>query len=174
MNMNPMNIMMGNMNQQIVNKGKEICLTIISKNKKEFINCFEGDKASIIKEKYNLSNQNTLVFNCKPINYKLSIKENEICDGSWIYETNFIKNIIFVNRDIKRSIPLSEDCPIGIALFYYYMKFDRINHILTAISGGKQEFFFSYNYNKLKIGDETPIKDIFLNDPNPYVKTINL
>ena len=34
MNMNPMNIMMGNMNQQMEDKGKEICLTIISKNKK--------------------------------------------------------------------------------------------------------------------------------------------
>jgi len=173
MNMNPMNIMMGNMNQQMEDKGKEICLTIISKNKKEFFKCFEGDKVSIIKEKYNQFNQNSLTFNYKPISCNLSIKENEICDGSWIYETNFVKNIIFVNGDIKRSISLSEDCPIGIALIYYYMKFGRINHIMTAIGGGKQEFSFLYNDKELKIGDKTPIKEIFLNDPNPQVKIIN-
>ena len=67
-------------------------------------------------------------------------------------------------------MPLSEDCPIGIALIYYYMKFGKINHIMTAIGGGKQEFSFLYNDKELKIGDKTPIKEIFLNDP---VRIIN-
>jgi hypothetical protein len=66
MNMNPFNIMMGNLNQQKENKGKEINLKILSENKSKIISCFRLDKASILNEKYNV-NEGVLIFNYKPI-----------------------------------------------------------------------------------------------------------
>ena len=77
MNMNPFNIMMGNMNQQKENKEKEIYLAIISENKSELIKCFKEDKVSLLNEKYNL-NEGILTFNYKPIDYDKTIAENKI------------------------------------------------------------------------------------------------
>ena len=83
MNMNPMNIMMGNMNQQMKNKGKRISLIIISENKSEYINCFEDDKVSILYEKY--KGEGALTFNYKPIIGDFTIEENGISNNSFIY-----------------------------------------------------------------------------------------
>ena len=121
MNMNPFNMMMGNMNQQKENKEKEIYFAIISENKSELIRCFKEDKISLLKEKYNL-NEGFLTFNYKPIDYEKTIAENRIYDGSLIYIAHRIINIEFrTQRGTSTIICLSEDCPIRIALIYYYI-----------------------------------------------------
>ena len=169
MNMNPMNIMMGNMNQQMEDKGKEISLTIISENKKEYIKCFEGDKASIIKEKCNLTKV-FLTFNYKLINCDLTIKENGICYNSLIYVKYYMINLIFKNTNgTTNVICLSEDCPVRMALIYYYMKFGKINHIMTNFGGGNVDSLFLYNQKVLKVEDNTPIGEIFTDNPNPLI-----
>ena len=172
MNMNPMNIMMGNMNQQIEDKGQEISLAIISENKKEFIKCFERDKASIIEEKCNLSKA-FLTYNYKLINCDLTIKENGICDNSLIYVKYYMINLIFRNTNGTRNvICLSEDCPVSMALIYYYMKYGKINHIMTNFEGSKESLFL-YNHKSLEVGDKTPIGEIFKGISNPQI-TVNL
>ena len=175
MNMNQMNLMMGNMNQQIIDKGSKMSLTIISGNKKEFIECFENDKASILYEKSNQTG-GSLTFNYKIIDYDLTIKENGICDNSLVYVNHNIKNIVFKNytTGIMNSITLSDDCPIGIALIHYYLKLGRINYIMTIINGGKPESIISFCNMKLEIEDKTPIKEIFKSNDNPHVKVILL
>jgi len=96
MNMNQMNLMMGNMNQQMNENDKEISLTIILENKIELIKCFINDKASILKEKCNLT-KGALTFNYKVIDTELTIGENGIFNHSLIYEKNGVKSITFRN-----------------------------------------------------------------------------
>ena len=163
MNMNPFNLIMGNMNQQ-TNKGQEISLIIISENRREFIKCFEYEKASILKEKYKV--EGTLTFNYKEISSDFTLKENGICDGSLIYIKHKFKNIIFKNTYGKTNVfPLSEDCPIGIAFIHYCMRLGIINQLKTIFDGNNPELNFLYNYNRLKIY-KAPIKEIFaVNNP---------
>ena len=105
-NMSPMNIMMGNMNQQMENKGQEICLQIISENKSEYINCFEGDKASLLFEKY--KGEGALTFNYKPLDQDLTITKNGIEYNSLIYVKKYIINITFqTTQGMSKSIRLS-------------------------------------------------------------------
>ena len=166
MNMNPFNII-GNMNQQKDNKGKEICLKIISENKSELISCFRADKASVLNEKNNL-NEGTLIFNYKPIDYDKTIAANGIFDGSLIYVAHIIINIEFRHENgITNIIPLSEDCPIRIALIYYYISLGLMNFIM--MEGFDKDILFLYNASQLKIEDKTPIKQIF-NGTNPLVR----
>ena len=166
MNMNPFNIMLGNMNQQKENKRKEIYVKIISENKSELISCFREDKASILKEKYNL-NEGILTFNYKPIDYDKTIRENGICDGSLICIAHKIINIEFENENgITNVICLSEDCPISIALINYCI---NIGRIYLMMEGSYKDISFSYNARWFEFGDKTPIKEIF-NSTNPRIK----
>ena len=175
MNMNPMNLMMGNINQQMIEKGSKMSLTIISGDKKKCIEFFENDKASILYEKSNQT-RGSLAFNYKVIDYDLTIKENGVCDHSLVYVNHNIKNIVFKNSTtgISNSITLSDDCPIGVALIHYYMKLGRINYIMTIINGGKPESIISFCDMKLEIEDKTPIKEIFKSNNNPHVEVILL
>ena len=172
-NMNQMNMMMGNMNQAMEDKGKEISLTIIEESKRESIICFESDKASIIKEKCNLTNV-FLTFNYKFIYPNLTLKENGISwTNSLIYVKDYMINIKNTNG-ITNVIPLSEDCPVRMAIIYYYMKLGKINHIATNFVVDKPEFIFIYNQKHLELGDKAPIGEIFKGNLNPLVTVILL
>ena len=167
MNMNPMNIMMGNMNQQMENRGEVISLSIISEKKGESIECFINDKASILYEKCNLTKK-ALTFNYKPIDPDLTIKENGIIlNNSLIYVNKKIINILFKDNQRKSfAICLSEDCPIEIALIYYFMMIGRI------MDRENPKFAFLYNAEQLKANDKTPIMQFFQNNYNPQVTVI--
>jgi len=174
MNMNPMmmdmnlsNSMIGNMNKQIEDK---FCLTIIKEKKIEYVECFSGDKASILKGKCNLSEE-LLSFNYKIIDCGLTIKENGINNGSYIYVVNNAQNIIFQNSEgIKNPISLSGDCPIGIALIYYYTMIGRLDLIMSFFCYNKEEIFFIFNENKIQIHDKTPINKFLNYLPSPIIK----
>jgi len=167
MNMNPFNIMMGNMNQQKENKGKKIYVKIISENKSELISCFRKDKASVLEEKFNL-NKRILTFNYKPIDYDKTIRENGIYDGSFIYITHKIINLEFKNENgTVNVICLSEDCPIRIAFIHYYISLGLIYSIM--MEGFYKDILFFYNGKILEIRDKTPIKEIF-NSTNPIIR----
>jgi len=168
-NMNPMmmnmNMNPGNMNQQMENKGKEITLTIISENKREYINCFGDDKASILYEKY--KGEGALTFNYKILNQYLTIKENGIYNDSFISvkkNKNFMNLTFEVNQRMIFLICLSEDCPIDIAFIYFFMRIGRI------IDRDNKNYVFFYKDNKMEIEDKTPIRDIFHGFPNPIVR----
>ena len=92
MNMNQSNSMIGNINKQRENKGIIFFLTIIREKKIEYVECFSGDKASILKEKCNLSEE-LPSFNYKIIDSDLTIKENRINNFSYIYAVNNAQNL---------------------------------------------------------------------------------
>ena len=165
---NPMNIRMDNINKP----RKEISITIKSENDKFIAKCYEEDNSSILMEKYNL--KGVLTFNYKPIELNLTLKENGIYSGFTAYIRPFIIRICFTNYlGQKNVISLSDDCPLEMAIIYYFIKIKREGLILKSFDG-VEELVFLYNAQKLKILDRSPIKKIFEFNPNPSVTVIKL
>ena len=154
-NMNPMMMNMS-MNQNIGNRGKEISLNI-KKNKNIFnIKCFEYDKASILKEKFNLNNNEKLTYYFKLIDDDLTIKENGIIDGSIINVTsNLMINVSFKDKQ-RTNLILEGDCPVGYALIHYclmrnvFLIFDFLNYNIS----------FLFNARRLEIQNKTTIYNL--------------
>ena len=79
-----------------------------------------------------------------------------------IYIAHKIINIEFrTQRGTSTIICLSEDCPIRIAIIYYFIR----------MGGFIKDIFFSYNEERLGIDDKNPIKKIF-NSTIPIVKVL--
>ena len=124
MNMNPMmmNMNMNKLNEQ-KDKGKEIILIMRRENKENniFVNCYEGDKASILREKCNANE--VITFNYKPINEYLSIKENGISNNAIINLTSSILNVSFsTSLGNNYIISLDQDCPVSVAIIFYCLE----------------------------------------------------
>ena len=157
-------MMMGNMNQQ--EKGKEINVEIISPDSGIInVRCFEKEKASFLMEKLNLNNNinekgKILLLDYQMIDQDLTIEENKIYNGSKIYISSKVINIVFVTHFGSFSFPLDENCPIGIAMILFIVKkIGKLKWIFDLINNRK--LLFIYNANKLNISDNTPIKQIF-------------
>ena len=169
-------MMMGNMNQQ--EKGKEINVEIISPDSGIInVRCFEKEKASVLREKLNLNNNinekgKILTLDYQMIDQDLTIEENKIYNGSKIYISSKVINIVFVTHFGSFSFPLDENCPIGIAMILFIVKkIGKLKWIFDLINNRK--LLFIYNANKLNISDNTPIKQIFKgNNIIPNVKVI--
>ena len=163
MNMNnPMNISMP-INKQIFEyKGKEIHLKVKSGiNEFDFV-CYQRDKASILKEKFN-NFEGDFVYNFKCINPNRTFIENGIKNSS-IIEIKPIINIIFDYLGDKISLILCEDCPLEFAIYFYLMK-QGDPYVFKNILEDKNCLKFLYNMEILKRNDQTPIKKIFQNMP---------
>ena len=136
----------------------------------ECVECSPRDKAFIIKEKCNLSEE-LLSFNYKIIDCNLTIKENGIHNGSYIYVVNKFQNLSFVNSEgIVHPLSLCGDCPIGIALIYYYIMIGRLDLIESIFCNHQEELYFIFNANKIKIHDKTPINQFLNYLPSPVIK----
>ena len=145
----------------------KISINIKSENDEFVVKIFEDDKVSILREKYNL--KKALTYNYKPLDENLTFKEIGIYHGSTIQEKNHIYTIHFQYNGKTIKVCLTEDCPLRMAIIYYLIKINREVLILQFFDG-KLEFFFIYNCAKLKINNNTPIKDIFDMSLNPLVK----
>jgi hypothetical protein len=87
MNNNQNNMMMGNINQE---KGQKIRVRVENENKRYIVNCFEGDKTSILKEKCNI-NKGYLAYGYLILDGEKTIKENEILDYSIVKVSQQLK-----------------------------------------------------------------------------------
>ena len=166
MNMSPLMINMENLNQQQNEKGKEIKVGVQIKNEifnGKYISFFEGDKASIIKEKFNIK-ENYLIYNYKEVDYSLTIKENEISDYSIINATNLIYDVIFTTTTGNtKTLHLDPDCPVEMAIIIYCIYKNKVYDLLEG------SIFFLYNAYKIKIRDKTHIKDYFKGTTRPKI-----
>ena len=168
MNMNHRMMNMNNLNNN-EDKGKEISVIIKTENNQNdrYVNCFENDKASILREKCNIK-EGILTYDYKVISENLSIKDNGIYNKANIKlknQTMKIYNVIF-NASLEGNlyrITLDGDCPIEIAIFIYIFETNKI----CALFNGEFNFFF--NASKLNIHDKTPIKQIFYDMINPTI-----
>ena len=151
-NMNPMMMNMG-INQNIEDRGKEISVNIKKNNNIFNIRCFECDKASILKEKFNINNNEKLTYYFKLIDDDLTIKENGITNDSIINVTsNLMINVSFKDKQSTNLI-LEDACPIGYALIHYcllrnvFLIFDLLNKNIS----------FLFNARRLEIQNKTTL-----------------
>ena len=162
--MNPMIMNMNNINVQN-NKGREITVEIKFENNEKgmIVNCFEGDKASILKVKCNID-KGYLTNNFKYINENLSIKENEILNNATIKVRNTIYDMIFDYNSEIYTLHLDQDCPVGLALLIYGFEKKIINDVFNS------EIYFLTNANNLSIQDKTTLWIKFQYNEYPRVK----
>ena len=162
--MNPMmtnmnnNMMIGNINQIINIKGKEI--SVFYYNSKYTI--FEDEITYKLFEKINDFNWKLVTFkiNGNTLNPFISIAENGIKEGSNI-EINDCLNITFDGPFGKKTIIIDENFPFKKAVKQFLLRVGR--------KGKYNSFSFYYNANKISIEDEAPIKQLFQlskNHPN--------
>ena len=166
MNMSPLMINMKNLNQQQNEKGKEINVGIQLQNEifnGKFVSFFEGDKASIIKEKFNIK-EKYLTYKYKVIDDNLTIKENEISDYSIINVTNQIYNVKFTTTNgSTKTFFLDPECPVEMAIIIYCIYKNKVFDLLES------RISFLYNAYKIKIRDKTHIKELFKGNVNPKI-----
>ena len=163
MNMNPMNMNINNLN----NRGKEIRLMLKfenGENSGNYINFFEGDKASLIRQKFNVDS-GILTNKYKLVNEDLTIKENDIESLSIIKVTNQIFNVLFfTTTGMKSQFLLDPDCSIGRAIIIYCVKNKKVYDLID------KRIHFLYNTNKFEFNDKTKLKYIFKGNVNPKIQ----
>ena len=174
--MNQMNNMIG-YNQQLLNRGREISLTIKTNDNVFYIKCFENDKVSILREKCNIIG-GIFTYKYQPIDENLTLKEYVIkYNSSYIEVKNNnigLKNILFQTTLGIINITLNYDCPLGIALSFFFIKYND-PLFLQKIFSEEIKYTFSYNAEFISIKDKTPIGEIFrgIDNPNIIVNFIN-
>ena len=170
MYMNKKKNKVNNNEQQKNDIDKQISITLKFKNEEFNIKCFENEKTSILKEKCNNIKKGPLVLNFQPICPELTLKQNGVYNGSTIYAINekkLIYNLVFENsNDISYTISLSEDCPLHIAILYYYICLDD-PYYSNFIFKSKEKLIFSYIAKNLKTQESTSIGKIFINNISP-------
>ena len=167
-NMNGMNMMMPNMNNLNQNIKKEISINLnFEDNRTINVKCFEDDNISILKNKCNI-NKRYLAFDYQIISDDSTIKENRY---STIDVISQIKSITFkTDNGISRNVVLDGNCPIGIALIFFLIRFKIVNGIKRILD---KYLVFLYNGSKIRFDDSTPIKDFFRDILYPVVIAIN-
>ena len=136
---------------------------VYGENSGNYINFFEGDKASLIRQKFNI-NSYYLTNNYKQIKEDLTIKENDITDLYVIKATNQIYNVIFSTTLGMTSIfRLDPDCSIGTAIIIYCFENKKVYDLID------ERISFLYNAFKLRFNDKTHLKDHFKENINPRI-----
>ena len=174
---NQMNPMINNMNNNQINitipntkdKGKEINIKVQKDEEIFNIKIFENDLPSELRKKLGRGSYN---YKYKPLISHLSLKDNNIKDNAIIQFTKSMMNLVFMNENGSAdSLVLSYDCPLGIALCYYILKFHHPLDLMSIINN-ENKMNFLFNDIHLKIKDKTPIKTVFNNTPWPQVNVI--
>ena len=162
MEMNMMN-QMNNINQYIK---KEIDIYLNLENDEQiYVRCHEDDKASILLQKSNL-NKGALSYRYGIINEDLTIKDIVNAYDNNIDITTDVYIITFnTTQGEKTFIRLDGNCPVGIAIIYYCLKFKK--RYISNLKGKKIVFLF--NAVPLRYEDLTPIKEIFQDISTPKV-----
>ena len=159
-------------NKEIINdKGKEINIKI-QKDNDEILDFkfFENDLASELRKcKLGRGSYN---YKYKPLIPHLTLKDNGISDNTLIKYKSSMMNVVFkTNFGVANSLVLSYDCPLGIAICYYIMKYENPLYLLTILNN-RDKIIFLYNNTKLKVKDKTPIEIIFDKTPWPCINVV--
>ena len=164
MNMNnPMNLLMPNLNQIGNNKGRQLYLQVKYENNISNIDCFQWDKASILREKVKINNaKGDFVYNFRWIDPDLTFEDNGIYKDDSIIEVKPIMNLSFDYNGIRNTIQLSDDCPFDLAIIYYLLSLNDV-FILKEMINNSNKFEFIFNATKLNIKEKNPIGIKFIN-----------
>ena len=156
-NINPNNMIIeniNNINQQIK---KDITVKIKFENN-DIINvkCSEDDMASILYDKCNIKKH--LSHDYKMIDSGKTIKENGITGDSELNVTSCFYNITYQKANSIYTISLNGNCPVGLSIILIFIKYNNIRAIIKVFN---DTLLLFYNGRKLKISDNTPIRETF-------------
>ena len=171
--MNPiinMNNQMNIINPNMKDKGKEINVKVEKDGQIIDIKVFENDLPSELRKKLGRGSYN---YKYKPLISHLSLKDNDITENTIIQFKKSMMNIVFKDDKGKAdSLVLSYDCPLGIAICYYLLKYQHPLDLMSVINN-ENTISFLFNNTSLKIKDKTPIETVFDKTPWPCVDVIN-
>jgi len=180
MNINPINLnpnvnQIGvndifNIDQQLRIKGKEIGLGIKSDKEVFFINCFERDKISTIREKCNIFGKN-LIYNYRVLDEDSTFLDYGIKSNSTIKAKSVnVYNVRFREESGRTyNLILSNYCPLNIALIYYLIISGDPVQLLSLINK-KVGINFLFNSDNFDFKNETPIEQIFKYNNIPIIQ----
>ena len=159
---NPMNMFCPNIDE-IIQKGEKLFLKVKFENNEYDIDCFQRDKASILRDKVQINKQFfDFVFNFKRIKMGQTFEENGIYTDTGIIEVKPIIHLIFNFNGIKYGLNLSQDCPLDIAIYHYLIEL-KDPFLLKVFANNGKKIDFIFNAARLNIKEETPIYKIFKN-----------
>ena len=167
---NPMNMFWPRINE-IEIKGEKLLLNVKFENNEYVIDCFQRDKASILRDKVQINKPFfDFVFNYKRINLEQTFEENGIYTDNKIIEVKQIIYLFFNLNGIKIPLHLSNDCPLDIAIYYFLIKLED-PFILKEFVYNSEKFNFIFNASRLNKKEGTPLYKIFKNNTcvNIYV-----
>ena len=171
--MNPiinMNNQMNIINPNMKDKGKEINVKVEKDGQIIDIKVFENDLPSELRKKLGRGSYN---YKYKPLISHLSLKDNNITENTIIQFKKAMMNIVFkYDKGKADSLVLSYDCPLGIAICYYLLKYQHPLDLMSVINN-ENKISFLFNNTSLKIKDKTPIETVFDKTPWPCVDVIN-
>ena len=152
--------------QQINDENNKLCINLNN----QMVNCFENDNVSILRNKLNIINGYYMTLNYIPLDEEKTIKNNEIKNNVFVEVKNKeIVNLYFQTIEgMNYVIALSNDCPLNIALFHFFIKSGKFVELLQILNG-KKIITFLFNANLLSIKDEIPIGNIFKNGYNKII-----
>ena len=168
------------------NQTRKVTFNINQKYKKEIIINNESDLDSIIKKLLYEINQSELdnnekikyLYNSKEIEYKNMITAGELFlnDYNPVICVNDINNLIKLPIDVsfKTNSGYVKKITIHIerTIEYLLLKYlDEIHH--SELIDRNDKITFLYNSQKIKFGDKTLLKNLFLNDQNPTIVVID-
>ena len=159
---NPMNMFCPNIDE-IIQKGEKLFLKVKFENNEYDIDCFQRDKASILRDKVQINKLFfDFVFNFKMINMGQTFEENGIYTNTGIIEIKPIIQLIFNFNGIKYGLILSQDCPLDIAIYHYLIEL-KDPFLLKVFANNGKKIDFIFNATRLNIKEETPLYKIFKN-----------
>ena len=159
---NPMHMFCPNIDE-IIPKGKKLFLKVKFENNEYDIDCFQRDKASILRDKVQINKLIfDFVFNFKMINMGQTFEENGIYTNTGIIEIKPIIQLIFNFNGIKYGLILSQDCPLDIAIYHYLIEL-KDPFLLKVFANNGKKIDFIFNATRLNIKEETPLYKIFKN-----------
>ena len=169
---NPMNMFCPNIDE-IIPKGKKLFLKVKFENNEYDIDCFQRDKASILRDKVQINKQFfDFVFNFKRINMGQTFEENGIYTNTGIIEIKPIIQLIFNFNGIKYGLILSQDCPLDIAIYHYLIEL-KDPFLLKEFANNGKKIDFIFNATRLNIKEETPLYKIFKNAFGNIIRVIS-
>ena len=169
MNINPV------INQDLLNgidNNRRIGFTIKSEQNEFRVNCFQRDELSSLRQKYNING--IFTYNYKPLNEELSLKENRVRYNSTIHIKSNLQNVIFNTFEYSYNLIFAEDCPIGVAIISYIIKYDNPLYAIPKlkIKNNLKNIRFSFGDLKLDFEDDTPLYEIFKGKPTPRIDVL--
>jgi len=169
MNINPV------INQNLLNgmdDNPSVGFTIKSEQNEFRVYCFLRDELSSLRQKYNING--IFTYNYKPLNEKLSFKENRVRANSIIHIKSHLQNVIFNTFEYSYNLIFAEDCPIGVAIISYIIKYDNPLYAIPKlkIKNNLKNIRFSFGNLKLNFEDDTPLYEIFKGNLTPRIDVL--